>query len=120
MSNIPKNTAESTHFVNVNRAGVKMQVPIPSGTKIGLAVAALHHNREEYLIRFLRRAIKSIARYWDNPTHFEPTWFLGDWPKDAFLSFSGGVRSCLGRRCEAYKHLTRHLLTIVSPLDSQS
>ena len=29
---------------------------------------------------------------------FKPSRFQGDWPRDAFLPFSGGVRSCLGRR----------------------
>lgn len=38
------------------------------------------------------------AKYWDDPHRFNPARFLGDWPRDAFLPFSGGVRSCLGRR----------------------
>lgn len=39
-----------------------------------------------------------VAKYWDDPHRFNPSRFLGDWPRDAFLPFSGGVRSCLGRR----------------------
>lgn len=39
-----------------------------------------------------------LARYWEDPYAFKPSRFLGDWPRDAFLPFSGGARSCLGRR----------------------
>lgn len=39
-----------------------------------------------------------VAKYWNDPDTFKPSRFLGDWPRDAFLPFSGGVRSCLGRR----------------------
>ena len=38
------------------------------------------------------------ARYWEEPYAFKPDRFLGDWPRDAFLPFSAGARSCLGRR----------------------
>ena len=31
------------------------------------------------------------ARYWENPNEFIPERFLGDYPKDAFLPFSGGT-----------------------------
>ena len=30
------------------------------------------------------------ARYWEDPHKFNPSRFLGDWPRDAFLPFSGG------------------------------
>jgi len=41
---------------------------------------------------------KATAKYWKDPDEYQPSRFLGDWPRDAFLPFSGGVRSCLGRR----------------------
>ena len=37
------------------------------------------------------------ARYWDDPYTFKPERFLGKWDKDAFIPFSGGARSCIGR-----------------------
>ena len=30
------------------------------------------------------------ARYWDDPDTFNPSRFLKDWPRDAFLPFSAG------------------------------
>ena len=41
---------------------------------------------------------KNIARYWKDPHKFDPSRFLGDWNKDAFMPFSAGPRACLGRR----------------------
>jgi hypothetical protein len=38
------------------------------------------------------------AKYWDEPDAFKPERFLGEWPKHAFIPFSAGVRSCIGRR----------------------
>jgi hypothetical protein len=55
-----------------------------------------------------------LARYWKDPYAFDPSRFLGDWPKDAFIAFSAGefphkrkvcscwrlgigARACLGR-----------------------
>jgi hypothetical protein len=32
-----------------------------------------------------------IARYWKDPHKFRPERFLGDWPRDAFISFSQGL-----------------------------
>ena len=32
------------------------------------------------------------ARYWDDPLTFNPSRFLKDWPRDAFLPFSGGEK----------------------------
>lgn len=31
-----------------------------------------------------------IARYWKDPHEFKPQRFLENWPRDAFLPFSGG------------------------------
>ena len=30
------------------------------------------------------------ARYWDDPHTFNPSRFLKDWPRDAFVPFSAG------------------------------
>ncbi|KAI0720719.1 cytochrome P450 [Cerioporus squamosus] len=37
------------------------------------------------------------AKYWDDPDTFNPARFLRDYPRDAFLPFSGGPRGCIGR-----------------------
>ena len=37
------------------------------------------------------------AHYWDEPDAFKPARFLGNYPRDAFLPFSGGPRGCIGR-----------------------
>ncbi|KAK7683816.1 hypothetical protein QCA50_013192 [Cerrena zonata] len=78
----PKRAAEDTSLVSVNALGEKVVVPVPAGTTINLMIGDLHYN----------------PRYWDDPHTFKPSRFLEDWPRDAFLPFSGGVRSCLGRR----------------------
>lgn len=79
---IPKIAAEDTYLVTIDRAGNRVVVPVPCGTALHLNVIALHHN----------------PRYWDNPSAFKPERFRGDWPRDAFIPFSTGSRSCIGRR----------------------
>ncbi|KAI0078339.1 614 534 cytochrome P450 [Panus rudis PR-1116 ss-1] len=80
---VPKYATEDTTFVTKNAAGEKVVVPVPAGTGISLNISALQKN----------------PRYWPNPDKFDPGRFLSnDWPRDAFVPFSGGVRSCLGRR----------------------
>ena len=39
----------------------------------------------------------SPAKYWTDPDTFDPSRFLRDYPRDAFLPFSGGPRGCIGR-----------------------
>ncbi|KAF9803586.1 hypothetical protein IEO21_09638 [Rhodonia placenta] len=79
---IPKTTAEDTTLHTRNMAGEPIAIPCPAGTGIGIHVAGIHYN----------------PRYWKDPYTFNPSRFLEDWPRDAFLPFSGGARSCLGRR----------------------
>jgi len=79
---IPKVAAEDTTLMTHNRHGDRVPVYIPKGSNIVINTPALHHN----------------PRYWEDPYTFKPSRFLGDWPRDAFLPFSGGVRACLGRR----------------------
>ena len=52
------------------------------------------------------------ARYWEDPEAFKPERFLEDWPRDAFWPFSGGARSCIGRRFSPLFFSLRLLLTI--------
>ena len=42
-------------------------------------------------------ALPSPAKYWADPDKFDPSRFLRDYPRDAFLPFSGGPRGCIGR-----------------------
>lgn len=81
-AHVPKVTATDTTFTFTNRLGERKTVPVPEGTPIVLNFIALHHN----------------PRYWEDPHAFKPDRFLGDWPRDAFWPFSGGARSCIGRR----------------------
>ncbi|OBZ67844.1 hypothetical protein A0H81_12320 [Grifola frondosa] len=82
VTSIPKSSAEDTTLVTSNAAGEKLTVPIPKGTYITIHTPGLHYN----------------PRYWEDPHVFKPSRFLGDWPRDAFLPFSGGPRACVGRR----------------------
>lgn len=82
-------------------AGEKLTVPCPKGTGIIMHTTGLHYNRQLLCLR--RRAGEpdkplSSARYWKDPHAFNPSRFLGDWPRDAFVPFSAGTRACLGRR----------------------
>jgi len=79
---VPKMSAEDTTLPTTNNAGENFTVAIPKGSLIYIHIAGLHYN----------------PKYWKDPEVFNPSRFLGDWPRDAFLAFSGGVRSCLGRQ----------------------
>ncbi|RPD75492.1 cytochrome P450 [Lentinus tigrinus ALCF2SS1-7] len=78
---IPKVSAEDTSFTFSNASGQKTTVPVPKDSRIVICTPALHYN----------------PRYWDDPTSFKPARFLGNWPREAFLPFSGGPRGCIGR-----------------------
>jgi len=60
----------------------KKSIPIPKGTQLNIHIPGVHYN----------------PRYWDDPHKFNPSRFLKDWPRDAFLPFSAGARACLGRK----------------------
>jgi len=77
-----KIAAEDTSLVTANSRGEKKSIPIPKGTVLNISVPGLHYN----------------PRYWDGPHKFNPSRFLKDWPRDAFLPFSAGPRACLGRK----------------------
>ncbi|CAE7126410.1 unnamed protein product, partial [Rhizoctonia solani] len=55
---------------------------IPKGSNIWLCFTAVHYN----------------PTYWSEPEKFRPKRFLEPHNKDAFLAFSIGSRSCLGRK----------------------
>ncbi|OJT02991.1 Cytochrome P450 4A4 [Trametes pubescens] len=78
---IPKSSADDTVFTLTNTAGEKRSIPVPRGTYIAICTVGLHKN----------------PRYWDDPEAFKPERFLGNYPREAFLPFSGGARGCIGR-----------------------
>ncbi|KAH6912981.1 614/534 cytochrome P450 [Coprinopsis sp. MPI-PUGE-AT-0042] len=83
VTGIPKVAAEDTTLTIGNQLGETMTVPVPKGTHICIDSAALHRN----------------PKYWPDPEEFKPDRFMApDWPRDAFLPFSGGARACLGRK----------------------
>jgi len=79
---VPKTSAEDTVFTTTNANGDKVSVAVPRGSRLSLHFPGLHNN----------------PKYWKDPEQFNPSRFLGDWNRDAFLPFSGGARSCIGRR----------------------
>ncbi|EKM52722.1 uncharacterized protein PHACADRAFT_261326, partial [Phanerochaete carnosa HHB-10118-sp] len=79
---VPKYAAEDATLVTTDSSGNNVIVPVPQGSTIVLNITGLHYN----------------PRYWEDPYAFKPERFHGDWPRDAFLPFSSGARSCLGRR----------------------
>ncbi|KAJ8086003.1 hypothetical protein PM082_004822 [Marasmius tenuissimus] len=79
---IPKMSAEDTTLVAENAVGETKVVPVPQGTSISLSVVGLHYN----------------PKYWKDPHEFRPSRFREEWPRDAFLPFSGGARACIGRK----------------------
>ncbi|KAF8726525.1 hypothetical protein AX14_007768 [Amanita brunnescens Koide BX004] len=81
-SGIPKESDEDTALVVSNVNGEKLVVPVPKGTKLVISTPGLHYN----------------PRYWKDPHIFNPSRFLGEWDRNAFLPFSAGARACLGRR----------------------
>ncbi|EAU86414.2 614/534 cytochrome P450 [Coprinopsis cinerea okayama7 len=82
-SEIPKVAAEDTVLTTGNMAGETKKIPVPKGTRVSFDIPGIHYN----------------PRYWKDPLEFKPSRFLEpDWPRDAFIAFSVGHRSCIGRR----------------------
>lgn len=82
VTNVPKFSAEDTTLTITNAQGEKVVIPVPKGTQIALDTAGLHYN----------------PLYWEDPHAYKPDRFLSDYNRDAFLPFSAGSRSCIGRR----------------------
>jgi len=99
---IPKKAAEDTVLVAGNINGDTKALPIPAGSYININVPGLHYNRKCFAFSVAGLVLKltmALAKYWKDPETFDPTRFLNkDWPRDAFLPFSLGARSCIGRK----------------------
>jgi hypothetical protein len=91
---MPKYSTEDTTLPAVRPDGSIGSVPVPKGTKLIFSSVGLHYNREFYHIYTLEDLFISmaVARYWKDPYAFNPSRFLGDWNKDAFVPFSAGKR----------------------------
>jgi hypothetical protein len=96
----PKVAAEDTSIVASNSNGEKKAIPILKGSGILINVVGTHYNRTYLvftclvllfiLMMFFQKKITFSARYWDDPHTFDPSRFLKDWPREAFLPFSAG------------------------------
>ncbi|KAG2009543.1 614/534 cytochrome P450 [Coprinopsis cinerea AmutBmut pab1-1] len=83
VTEIPKVAAEDTVLTAGSLTGESKTIPVPKGTRVSFNVPGTHYN----------------ARYWSDPLEFKPSRFLDpSWPRDAFIPFSAGQRSCIGRR----------------------
>ena len=96
MTTIPKQSHEDTFFTTKNSKGESINVTVPKGTYVSINTPGLHYNRQ--FTFFISSGTNMIAiffsaRYWKDPHKFNPSRFIGDWPRDAFLPFSGGKYS---------------------------
>lgn len=67
-------------------------IPIRKGSSVPIVVSALHKNRNHFNTFFTSCFYwYYIAHHWTDPETFNPSRFLGNYPKDAFLPFSGGI-----------------------------
>ncbi|TDL22808.1 614/534 cytochrome P450 [Rickenella mellea] len=82
VNGIPKKAAEDFSLSTSMTSGEKRVIPVPRGSVIILHVPGIHYN----------------PKYWKDPHEFKPKRFLEDYNRDAFIPFSAGVRSCIGRR----------------------
>jgi hypothetical protein len=100
---VPKVAAEDTSIVAGNIRGEKKTIPILKGSDILIDIVGTHYNRTYLVLQlmsgsyiddemFSKRNTFFSARYWDDPHTFNPSRFLKDWPRDAFLPFSAGER----------------------------
>lgn len=82
VGSITKKASEDTSLTTINtETKESINVPIPKDSIIIIYTNGIHYN----------------PRYWDDPHEFKPKRFLQDWPRDAFVPFSTGARSCVGR-----------------------
>ncbi|KIP01931.1 hypothetical protein PHLGIDRAFT_320485 [Phlebiopsis gigantea 11061_1 CR5-6] len=77
----PLTVNEDTTLTSRNTLGDEVIIPVLKGSQVGVDVVGLHYN----------------PRYWPEPHTFNPDRFLGEWNREAFMPYSLGPRSCLGR-----------------------
>ncbi|KAJ7584430.1 cytochrome P450 [Mycena floridula] len=95
---IPKEAAKDTTVSSTTIDGQTMTFPVPKGGQIVVHTVGVHYNRSLIHACLVFQLTRPIARYWKDPETFNPDRFLGPWNRDAFLPYSAGARSCLGRK----------------------
>ena len=104
---IPKESAFDTTLRTKNKNGETVVIPCPKGTQINMSSLGVHFNRKLVQHSYnIGTKGGFTAKYWHDPKTFNPDRFLGDWNRDAFIPFSAGARSCIGRR---YANILFHL-----------
>jgi len=104
----PRRAHSIPHCVPKNKKGGTVVIPCPKGTQINMSAIALHFNHK--LVQHLCNTgteNEFIAKYWHDPKAFNPDRFLGNWNRDAFIPFSAGARSCIGRRYSIFSFTSR-------------
>ncbi|KAG9091740.1 hypothetical protein FRC06_000395 [Ceratobasidium sp. 370] len=81
---IPKYaTTDTTLTINAPAPHRLARLNVPESARVSILAHGLHYN----------------PQYWDDPFDFCPARFMSqDWNRDAFIPFSAGPRSCIGRR----------------------
>ncbi|GJJ06242.1 hypothetical protein Clacol_000433 [Clathrus columnatus] len=82
ISAVPKQAVEDAIIPKRGADGGVEHIPVPKNSHLILDIIALHYN----------------PKYWSDPEKFDPSRFLGEWNRDAYVPFSGGMRACIGRR----------------------
>lgn len=74
-------------------------IPVAKDSCLLIDVFAIHYNRKIVLLipPYLGSFIPffSSAKYWHEPEKFDPSRFMGEWNKDAYIPFSGGAYTTL-------------------------
>ena len=105
---IPKESSFDTTLRTKNKKGETVVIACPKGTQVNMSVIALHFN-SKLMQQWYNTGTENrfIAKYWHDPKAFNPDRFLGNWNRDAFIPFSAGVRSCIGRRYAIFSFTSR-------------
>ncbi|GJJ15068.1 hypothetical protein Clacol_009343 [Clathrus columnatus] len=90
---LPKVAAEDTTLPVTLPDGRVESVFIQGGTEVFINITGLHYNP----FRVSAYSSMRLAKYWDDPNAFNPSRFLGNHNRDAFMPFSAGARACIGR-----------------------
>lgn len=92
---IPRYAPTDTELTVSLKPGTTEVISVPASTRVGIHIPGLHYN----------------PKYWDDPEEFVPERFLDPkWNRDAFIPFSVGPRSCIGRR---YVSSRKHAYAII-------
>lgn len=118
---IPKHSASDVVIPTEGSAGEGERLYIPRGTDVYLDIVALHRNREclaltspAFFLVTNPSLLLLIAKYWgEDCDTYKPERFMDAidgtyrWPREAFMGFSAGPRSCLGQRFSSGKNSAR-------------